>query len=163
MLAESLRSRLAHQLDALALVLRDAEPADLEWRPPDGRWSARENLAHAARHQEVLRERLERILAEERPRLPRYRAEDDPAWPGWAALPLDEVLARLRGARAALVDRLAGLSEAELARSAEHTAFGLMAVAQWVEFFLLHEAHHLYTALGRVGEAHRQRGGPSRA
>jgi hypothetical protein len=29
-------------------------------------------------------------------------------------------------------------------------------VAGWLEFFLLHEAHHLYTALVRVGEAVRR-------
>jgi hypothetical protein len=28
-----------------------------------------------------------------------------------------------------------------------------MAVQQWVEFFLLHEAHHLYTVLFRVTRA----------
>jgi len=35
-------------------------------------------------------------------------------------------------------------------------AFGEMSVAGWLDFFLLHEAHHLYTALVRVGEASRR-------
>jgi hypothetical protein len=33
-----------------------------------------------------------------------------------------------------------------------------MDVAGWLDFFLLHEAHHLYTALVRVGEARRRPG-----
>ena len=156
MLAEPLRLRLDHQLEALALVLRGASPADLNWRPAEGRWSARENLAHLARHQDVLRQRLERILAEDRPPLPRYRAEEDEAWPAWASLGIDAVRQRLHDGRRQLLERLAGLSPAQLAREAEHPVFGLMAIPEWLEFFLLHEAHHLYTALGRVGEARRQ-------
>jgi hypothetical protein len=31
-----------------------------------------------------------------------------------------------------------------------------MALPEWLEFFLVHEAHHLYTALVRVGEASRR-------
>jgi hypothetical protein len=155
MLAESLRSRLQGQLDALDLVLRDATPAGLGFRPAEGRWSAHENLAHLARHQDVLRARLERILTEDRPLLARYRAEEDPEWPAWAALGTEEVLERLREGRRSLLARLQGLAPEQLARTAEHPAFGVMGVADWLEFFLLHEAHHLYTALGRLGEARR--------
>jgi hypothetical protein len=156
LLAEPLRRRLEHQLEALTLVLRQATAADLDWRPAEGRWSARENLAHLARHQDVLRQRLERILAEDCPRLPRYQAEEDEAWPAWASLGADEIQRRLHQGRCQLLERLAGLSPAQLARSAEHPVFGVMAVPEWLEFFLLHEAHHLYVALGRVGEARRQ-------
>jgi DinB superfamily len=155
-LTAALRSRFEHQLDALALVLRDTAPIHLEWRPADGRWSARENLAHAARHQEVLRQRLERILAEDGPRLERYRAEEDPAWPEWAALDTAEVLVRLRQGRRQLLALLDGLTAAQLERAGEHRVFGRLTIPEWLEFFLLHEAHHLYTALGRVGEARRQ-------
>lgn len=158
MLAEPLRSRLGHQLSALEMVLRGAGPEDLRWRPADGRWSAHENLAHLARHQEVLQERLERLLAEEGPRLARYRAEQDEAWPAWAALETEDVLRRLREGRGRLLARLDALTSAQLDRVGEHPVFGLLSVPDWLEFFLLHEAHHLYTALSRIGEARRARG-----
>lgn len=158
MLAEPLRSRLAHQLDALDMILRGASPEDLGWRPADGRWSALENLAHAARHQEVLRQRLERILKEDRPWIARYRAEDDEDWPAWTALPALEVLRRLARGRRALLAWLDALPADRLARTGEHPRFGVMAIPDWLEFFLVHEAHHLYTALGRLGEARRARG-----
>jgi hypothetical protein len=152
----ALLSRLEHQLDALSLVLRDATPGHLDWQPPGGGWSARQNLAHLARHQDVLRQRLERILDEERPRLGRYRAEEDEAWPEWAALEAAEALARLSQGRRQLLARLDALTGPELERTGEHPVFGDMTVPQWLEFFLLHEAHHLYTALGRVAEARRR-------
>jgi hypothetical protein len=149
-------ARLDAQLDSLRLVLARVTPAALEARPRPDEWSAREHLAHLARHQAVFLGRLKRLLAEERPALGRYRAEDDPEWPVWAALSLDEILARLRGVRSELVALVRGLSPSESARTGLHPTFGELDVAGWLEFMLLHEAHHLYTAMVRVGEASRR-------
>ena len=67
----------------------------------------------------------------------------------------DEILGQLRALRAELVALVRGLSPAETARTGLHPTFGEMDVTAWLEFFLLHEAHHLYIALVRVGEAGR--------
>jgi hypothetical protein len=152
----SLLARLESQLDALGLILARATPAVLEARPRPDEWSARENLAHLARHHAVFLERLRRLLAEDRPSLGRYRAEEDSEWPLWAALPLDEALHRLRALRAELVTLIRSLSPTAAARTGLHPTFGELDVAGWLDFFLLHEAHHLYTALVRVGEASRR-------
>jgi phytoene dehydrogenase-like protein len=150
-----LLARLERQLDALGLVLERATPGALEARPPSGDWSAREHLAHLARHHADFLERLRRLLAEPTPVLGRYRAESDPEWPAWSGLPLDEVLRRLRALRTELVTLVRAIPPSEDARSGIHPAFGEMDVTAWLEFFLLHEAHHLYSALVRVGEARR--------
>jgi DinB family protein len=154
----SLLQRLETQLEALGLILARATPGGLEARPRPDEWSARENLAHLARHHAVFLERLRRLLTEERPTLGRYRAEDDPEWPRWRELQPDEALHRLRALRGELVAVVRSLSPAESARTGLHPVFGEMDVAAWLDFFLLHEAHHLYTALVRVGEARRLRG-----
>jgi phytoene dehydrogenase-like protein len=152
----SLLTRLETQLDALGLVLARTTPAALDARPAPGEWSARENLAHLARHHAVFLERFRRLVAEDRPALGRYRAEEDPEWPAWMALPLPEVLERLRALRAELIALVRSLSPAESARTGLHPTFGEMDAAGWLEFFLLHEAHHLYTALVRAGGANRR-------
>jgi len=152
----SLLGRLTTQLEALDSILARATPAMLEARPRPEEWSARENLAHLARHHAVFLERLRRLLTEDRPPLGRYRAEEDPEWPAWAPLPADEVVRRLRALRAELVGLVRSLSPAQAARTGLHPTFGEMDVAGWLNFFLLHEAHHLYTALVRVGEASRR-------
>jgi hypothetical protein len=145
--------RLTTQLDSVGLVLSRTTPDTLEARPRPEEWSARENLAHLARHHAVFLARLRRLLAEDRPALGRYRAEEDPDWPAWAALPLNEVLHRLQSLRAELIGLAGALSETESARTGLHPTFGELDVAGWLDFFLLHEAHHLYVALVRVGEA----------
>jgi hypothetical protein len=109
-----------------------------------------ENLAHLARHHDVFLGRVRAVLAQDRPALARYAAEDDPQWPAWAALSTDEVLARLRALRTELTTVVGGLSDEDLARTAVHPTLGEMALPLWVEFFLLHEAHHLYVILKRA-------------
>jgi hypothetical protein len=153
----SLVGRLETQLQALDFILARSAPGALDARPRPDEWSARENLAHLARHHAVFLDRLRRLLVEERPALGRYRAEDDAEWPAWAALPPDEIVGRLRTLRAELVALVRGLSPADATRTGLHPTFGEMDVAGWLEFFLLHEAHHLYIALVRVGEASRRR------
>ena len=150
----SLQARLESQLeDGLRFILAAGSRGALTARPEPGKWSALENLAHLARHHEVLLERIDRILAEDRPQLDRYRAENDPGWPAWADRDVDDVVARLSELRRRLVTRLAAASPAEMARTAVHPRFGEMTLAGWTEFFLLHEAHHLYVALGRMAAA----------
>jgi len=154
--SDSLLGRLDTQLDALDLVLGLANEEALDRRPRPDEWSARENLAHLARHHAVFLDRLRRLLTEDRPSLGRYRAEEDPEWPAWAALSLAEILGRLRALRAELCGLVRELSAGDCARTGLHPTFGEMDVAGWLQFFLLHEAHHLYTALLRVGEVRRR-------
>ena len=157
MRSSSVRGRLETQLEALDVVLTRATPELLDSRPPSGEWSARENLAHLARHSTVFLERLDRILREDTPRLGRYRAEDDPEWPQWTDLSVDEILRRLKDARHRLITWVSGLSLDDLGRTAVHPSFGVMTIPQWLEFFLLHEAHHLYTVMLRIAEAKQRR------
>lgn len=142
--------RVAAQLDALPQLLAPASAEDLRRRTRTGKWSAHENVAHIGRVNELFLARVRRILGEDAPALPQYRADDDDGWPAWSALSTAEVLRRLAAQRAELVDLLAPLSPAELARIGVHSRFGPMPLSLWVEFFLLHEAHHLYTVLKRA-------------
>jgi hypothetical protein len=153
MLPETTAVRLRTQLDVLPLILGGTaedggvDEAAAERRPAPGKWSAREQLAHLARHHEVTGERLRRILAEPEPALPRYRAEDDPEWPRWASLPLGTITERLAALRAELVATVAAIPPGDLERRGVHPVLGAMPIPLWLEFFLLHEAHHLFVTM----------------
>jgi uncharacterized damage-inducible protein DinB len=136
--------------DFLAEALRGVNPDSLSRRPLPEKWSARENLAHLARYHEIFLERVERILAEPNPAFGRYRAEDDPQWPKWADMPAEKVLAELASLRAKLIVKLRSLSEEDFHRTGAHSKFGEMSLALWLEFFLVHEGHHLNMVLGLV-------------
>ncbi len=149
-LSESMVARLRGQLEGLAFLLGGASAEQLQRRPPSGKWSAHENLAHLARYHQVFRERLQRILDEERPALGRYRAEEDPGWPPWPVRDPDDVQRQLRTLRNDLVARVERLTPEQLGRTGVHPVFGEMTVPQWIEFFLLHEGHHLYVIMSRA-------------
>ena len=150
MLSQSARSRLATQLECLQVILGGRDAAAINRRPASGKWSAHENLAHLARIHEITLERIRRILSEERPQLPRYTAEDDPEWPQWTAMRTEDVLRRLSTLRDDLIQLVTRLSPEQLNRVGVHGGLGDMTIPEWIEFFLLHEAHHLYAAMQRA-------------
>ena len=151
-LPESTALRLRTQLDCLPTILAGVTEEALERQPVPEKWSARQNLAHLARYQEVFLSRLRRVQTEIDPILPRYRAEDDPEWPLWINRKAKDVLKKLSAQRTILVHEVQRMTSADLARAAIHPRFGPLTVVQWLEFFLLHEAHHLLAVLQRSRE-----------
>jgi uncharacterized damage-inducible protein DinB len=149
---ESQLVRLKTQLASVDVLFAGASPERIDRRPASGKWSARENLAHIGRYHEIFLERVRRILAETSPQFARYRAEEDPGWQEWASKPFEEVRNQLSALRMNLIDTIAGLQASDYARVGVHSAFGEMTLSLWVEFFLVHEAHHLYVILQRIRE-----------
>jgi hypothetical protein len=45
----------------------------------------------------------------------------------------------------AIAVALSGLGESNLKRTGLHPRYGVLTIPQWTEFFLLHEAHHLFS------------------
>lgn len=136
--------------DFLDETLRGVPVEKILEPPASGKWSANENLAHLARYHEVFLERIERILTEKNPVFSRYRAEDDPQWEAWKTLAYKEVAGKLAALREMLMTKLKSLSAEDYARTGVHPKLGEMSLALWVEFFLGHEAHHLYVVLQLV-------------
>jgi uncharacterized damage-inducible protein DinB len=136
--------------DFLNEALRGVATESLSRRVTPGKWSAGENLAHLARYHEVFLERIERVLAESAPVFGRYRAEEDPEWPKWQDRPASDVLADLASLRARLIVKLRSLAEEDFHRTGTHPRLGEMSLALWLEFFLVHEGHHLLTVLQLV-------------
>ncbi len=151
-LPNSTSLRLRTQLDSLSIILDGLSDAALDRRPIADKWSARENIAHLARYHEIFLERIKLIRTQDRPRLPRYRAEEDSEWQQWASKPAQDVLRAIQALRLELIALVETLSAAEFTRTAVHSRFGEMTLVQWLEFFLLHEAHHLLVAMQRARE-----------
>jgi hypothetical protein len=158
-IGQSTLLRLNTQLEVIPLLLTGAAPEAIAWRPSSGKWSAHENLAHLARHHAVFLERVGRILSEDSPELGRYSAETDAEWPAWSTLTTTEVLARMTTLRSEIKDLIKNLTDGQSNRIGVHPLFGAMTVRLWIEFFLVHEAHHLYVMMIRLGEAKRSMAG----
>lgn len=133
--------------DFLSEVLRGVPPETLSERVNPDKWSAHENLGHLARYHQVFLQRIDRILNEQKPAFGRYRAEEDPEWPRWQNMPAPQLLANLSSLRTKLMARLRSLSDEDFSRTGTHPKFGEMSLALWLEFFLVHEGHHLLAVL----------------
>jgi uncharacterized damage-inducible protein DinB len=152
MLSQLTAIRLRDQLASIDGLVANKTAEEWDREPASRKWSARENLAHLGRYHEVFLERLSRILREDRPQFGRYRAEDDEQWPSWSSLAVDLLLARIRQLRREVLSKVGSLSAERLARTGIHPVLGEMDIPLWLEFFLLHEAHHLYAILFRLRE-----------
>lgn len=54
--------------------------------------------------------------------------------------------------RRELIAKILSLKEENVERTGGHPAFGTMNIKQWLNFFLLHEAHHLFTIFKLAAE-----------
>ena len=126
------------------------ESGDFTRRVVPEKWSAHENIAHLARYNEVFLQRVHRILSEDKPALGRYRAEQDLEWESWRQLPYGDLIERFAKLRGQLVEQLKLLSDEDFERVGVHPRFGELRLSQWLEFFLVHEGHHLYLIFQQV-------------
>lgn len=144
---QSLLSRLINQPDALNHLLAGLTEREIRQRPEPTKWSIYENLAHLGRYQEVFIERIEMIITEEVPSFSRYVADNDPGFASWTQFSFQELRGQMKAKRTVLRDFLDNLREDQLTRISLHPAYGPMTIEGWIEFFVLHEAHHLFTIL----------------
>jgi hypothetical protein len=144
-LSSSAKTRLEFQHLTIRELIEDFSEQQLKYRMDPSKWSAFENIVHLATYQPIFLLRLDRILSGDSPAFTRYRADDDPQFSVDLGLPLIALLDYIDTRRAELVFQLQGMNEDELSRTGVHPVFGKMTVVRWTEFFLLHEAHHIYT------------------
>ena len=144
-LSNSILLRFKEQHKTLAFLLKDLSEEVLHKRPSRAKWSIHENLAHLGRYQENFEHRLDRTLDNSNPVFGRYKAEKDPGFPQWCSMTAEEVLQKLNQHRKELIKKLERLTDEQLKLTAVHPRLGQMDLTYWIEFFLLHETHHIYT------------------
>jgi hypothetical protein len=144
-LSASILTRLRHQHEALPELIGALTEEELKQRVNPDKWSAFEHIAHLAAYQPAFIGRLERIAAEPTPSFGRYVAENDPQFPYYLNLSLKELLELIAGRASQITDKLTILNERDLLRTGLHPKYGQLTVVEWTQFFLLHEAHHLFT------------------
>ena len=145
MLYASAKERLFTQHLSISEIIKTIPEEKLYLHPIAGKWSIHDNIAHLARYQLVFRERLDRILKTPEHYIERYIAENDPGFTEWQQKKTPEVMGQLQSERNLLIQFLVALNNSDLDKSGQHEKFGILKIPEWTEFFLLHEAHHIYT------------------
>ncbi len=148
MIPNSTRIRLQHQHEIISWMIYDLTDAQLIEHPNPGKWSIFEILVHLSAYQHIFLDRIEKIISGKNPEFERYNAEEDPVFIlrlNWSQA---EILKDLFESRHIIIYRIFDLSDGQLNRKGTHPKYGSLNVTGWTEFFLLHEAHHLYSIFG---------------
>jgi len=140
-------TRLRTQHLALEDITGEVAQDVLEDRVREGKWTALENAAHLVAFQPVFKARLEKMLDEADPTFPAYSGDADPLFLSYCRLSNAELLSIYRRERTELIRLVDSIDPADLSRSGKHMKYGVFNIPGWLEMFLLHEAHHLFTIL----------------
>jgi uncharacterized damage-inducible protein DinB len=144
-LPTSLTTRLEYQHKSLLDIIDGLSDEQIRRRVIVGKWSIFENIVHLATYQHAFIDRVGKILDEENPQFGRYVAEADPLFHDCCSKSTREVMQDLIATRRELIGKLLSLDEGQVERTGGHPLFGNMTITKWLNFFVLHEAHHLFT------------------
>jgi hypothetical protein len=144
-LSASVCSRLQNQHETIYELLNGFSEEQLRQRIHKDKWSSFEQVAHLVSYQPVFLQRLQIIQQENDPLFGRYIADNDPVFIADCKRPLSELLDDLRSQRTDINNHLFSLTDASVIKTGRHPRYGLLTIAEWTEFFLLHEAHHLFS------------------
>ena len=143
-LSTALQQRLVLQQESLPELVKGLPDDLLKEQVIPGKWSAIGQVAHLTAYQPVFLQRVKLMEQGNSPVFQRYVAEDDPVFREYCSAPAPELLSNYHTTRFIINNHLTALPEATLRKQGVHPLFGQFSISQWTEFFLLHEAHHLF-------------------
>jgi uncharacterized damage-inducible protein DinB len=144
-MSSSIATRLQYQHKSLVDLIDGLSDEQIRRTVTPGKWTIFENMVHLQTYQHIFVKRIKEIREGNNPVFNMYTAEADPDFHDNCEKSTREIMQDMLTTRKELAAAMMGLSEAELAKTGVHTTYGQMNVLQWINFFLLHEAHHLFT------------------
>lgn len=133
-------------------ALAGAADAELDARPADGGWTARETAHHIADSEITSAIRLRRLVAEDAPAIIGYDGDEFARRLYYGDRPVGTALAAIGAARAATAEILDRLSAEAWDRAGTHDEHGAYSVDLWLEIYAAHchdHADQITAALGR--------------
>lgn len=147
-----LSTRLQYQHKALLDIIDGLSDELIRWQVIPGKWSIFENIVHLQTYQHVFCNRVKKMQEENNPSFSRYTADTDPEFLDNCSKATREIMGDLITTRKEMSTGRLSLNDIDLERTGTHPVFGVMNLAQWLNFFLLHEAHHLYAIFKMAAE-----------
>ena len=144
--ASELIDRLRRSPERLAEAVRGLPSEVLTRRPTEGKWSIQENAGHLLDLEPLWEQRLDDYDASAEALHPADLENRKTHAAGHNERKIDEILAEFHEIRSAIVDRIARMTSAELARTALHPRLREpMSVVDLCFFVAEHDDHHFRT------------------
>ena len=151
-LSSAVSTRLHYQHKVLVEIIDGLTDEQIRRNFDPGKWSIFENIVHLQTFQHKFNSRVKQILENNNPEFEKYTAETDPLFLDNCHKSTREVMQDLLTVRKEMTARIVALGEKEFDKTGSHKVYGIMNLHQWLNFFLLHEAHHLF-AIFKMGAA----------
>ena len=137
----ALMERYGAGADAAEAALAGATDDELDRRPADGGWTARQVAHHLADSETMAYTRLRRLIADDDPIIQGY---DEPTWAERLHYerPIAEALAVVRAVRTASLSLLRTLTPSEWERRGRHSESGPYSVDDWLRIYAAHCHDH---------------------
>ncbi len=148
----SVSTRLQYQHKSLMDIIDDLSDEQIRRQIISGKWSIFENIVHLQTYQHTFIKRVRQILDENNPSFPRYSAETDILFLDNCDKSTREVMQDLLTTRKEIAAGMLSFQSTDLTKTGTHPVYGQMTLIQWLNFFLLHEAHHLFTIFKLTAE-----------
>lgn len=149
-MTSSISTRLHYQHKTLVDLIDGFTDEQIRRNIIPGKWSMFETIVHLQTYQHTFIGRVKLILDGGNPELSRYSAEADPLFHDNCTKSVREIMQDLITVRKGMTAEMVRFGGEDLAKTGVHPLFGKMNLSQWINFFLLHEAHHLF-AIFRTG------------
>ena len=154
-LPSSITTRLQYQHKSLLDIIDGLSDEQIRRPIYTGKWSIFETVVHLTTYQHVFIARVKRILESSNPSFDRYTAEADPEFHDYCGKSTREVMQNLLTTRKELSAEIISFKEEDFDKTGGHPIYGPMTLLQWLNFFLLHEAHHLFVIFKMSAELKR--------
>lgn len=148
----SVSTRLQYQHKSLIEIIDGLSDEQIRKAIQPGKWSIFENIVHLETYQHVFISRVRQILENSNPVFDRYTAEADPQFHDNCEKSSREIIHDLLTTRKELAAGVLTFADTDIDKTGIHPVYGQMNLLNWLNFFLLHEAHHLFTIFKLAAE-----------
>lgn len=151
-LPSHISTRLQYQHKNLVDIIDGLTEEQVRFQVVPGKWSIFQQIVHLQTYQHTFIDRVKEILKGHGPVFERYTAETDPQFHENCAKSFREVMQDMITTRKEMANEMLHFSEPDFLKKGIHPLFGELTLQQWINFFLLHEGHHLFAILKLSGE-----------
>ncbi len=148
----SVATRLQYQHKSLVDIIDGLTDEQVRRTIIPGKWSVFENIVHLQTYQHQFIDRVKKILTGSHPQFDRYSADADPLFLDNCQKSSREVMQDMISTRKEMAAEILSFPTAHFGQTGQHPVYGSMTLMQWIHFFLLHEAHHLFTIFRLAAE-----------
>jgi len=141
----SISTRLQYQHKSLLDIIDGLSDDQVHQEVNPGKWSIFQHIAHLTIYQQLTIDRIKQILDGTNPHFDPYIADTDPRFIDECKKTTVDVMRTLLSQRKSMAAELNNFADYDLNKKGTHATYGEMNLLQGLNFFLLHESHHLFT------------------